>query len=185
LNLVLLNIIKDHMAVATSTLFLAGLFVATTIASEDAKQDAKRKAEQAASAQRKAGAEQAAGNAAQQAAERRRSVREERVRRARILQSSENTGTTGSSGETGGIASLSTGLSSNLGANAGAINRSVNISNFSQQAADFSFASQQSMTDAASFSQLGNLAMSAFSMTGGGGTTPADGQPGSKAGSAF
>tara|TARA_R110000764_G_scaffold84098_1_gene164764 strand:+ start:843 stop:1286 length:444 start_codon:yes stop_codon:yes gene_type:complete len=49
----------------------------------------------------------------------RRKVKEARVARARLLQGSEAAGTTGSSGEAGGLSSLNTQLSTNLAEQAG------------------------------------------------------------------
>lgn len=56
-----------------------------------------------------------AQNKAKELEDQRRQIREERIRRARILQSSENAGTQSSSGEAGAVGSLSTKLGSNLG----------------------------------------------------------------------
>jgi len=155
------------MAYATSTWLLIGALTATTYAQSEAQEEAKKQNARAYDSSKKAQAEQAAGNAAQAASERRKQIREERVRRARIMQSSEASGTVGSSGETGGIGNLSTELSSNLGANAGMQQRSQAIGAFNQQAADFSFAAQQSLGEAQKFQQLGNLSMSIFGATGG------------------
>lgn len=80
--------------------------------------------------------EERARNTAQQMAERRQQVREERIKRARILQASENTGTAGSSGEAGAVSSIGTQLGSNLGFNQSMIESGNRISNYSQQAAD-------------------------------------------------
>jgi hypothetical protein len=163
------------MAYATAT-WMAIAAITTTVVSAnaqaEAQEEAKKNNARSADAQRKGQAEQAAGNAAQAASERRKQVREERVRRARIMQSSEASGTVGSSGETGGIGSLSTQLGANLGTNAGAIQRSVAIGDFSQQAADFSFQAQQSMGEAQKFQQLGQLGSSIF-MAGAGMTSKA------------
>jgi hypothetical protein len=170
------------MALATTTI-LAAVAATTAVAGyvqgEESRKNASEQAGRAYSEQRKAQSEQVAGNAAQAAAERRRQVREERVRRSRILQSAQNSGTAGSSGETGALGSLATQLGANLGANAGAVQRGFNISEFSQKAADFSFQAQQSQSDAQSFNQLGSLGMSIFSAAGGfnafggSGSTPA------------
>ena len=140
------------------------LFVVGTAYAEESRQEAKKSAERSASEQRKAGAEQAAGNAAQAAAERRRQVREERVRRARIMQTSQASGTVGSSGEVGAIGSMATQFSSNAGTNAGSIQRAFNITDFNQNAANFSLDAQQSMSDAQAFTSLGNTGLSIFSM---------------------
>lgn len=79
------------------------------------------------SEQEKMRAEQQASNAEKAARERRQQIREERVRRAKIMQASENTGVSGSSGELGSIAGLGTQLGSNLGANASSLSHAANI----------------------------------------------------------
>lgn len=118
-----------------------GLIVSAigTGASLAAGQEARSDAKQSRAAQEKAASEQRAQNAAQSAQERRQQIREERVRRARILQSSENTGASGSSGEIGATASLSTQLSSNIGINLGRLQGAENLSIFGQQEADARF----------------------------------------------
>lgn len=119
--------------------------------------------------QRHAGAEQRALNFQQQAEERRSQIREERVRRAKILQASEDTGVAGSSGEFGAIGSLSTTLSNNLGINAGRAEAGNRIGGYMQNAADFGTAAQQAVLQAQNADALFNVGMSIFSATGGGG----------------
>lgn len=58
----------------------------------------------------------------------RRKIKEARVARARLLQNSEAAGTTGSSGEAGGLASLNTQLATNLADQTGQANTSRAIS---------------------------------------------------------
>lgn len=91
---------------------------------------------QSRNAQKKGKAEQMAMNKAQELEERRRQFREERIKRARILQMSENTGTAGSSGEAGAMSSLSTQLSANVGMNLGLAASGAAITKYNQQAAD-------------------------------------------------
>jgi coproporphyrinogen III oxidase-like Fe-S oxidoreductase len=107
--------------------------------------------------QKKVQAEQNASNRAQQLEEQRRQIREERVKRARILQSSENTGVADSSGETGAIGGLSTQLSTNMAFNAGAAQRASNIGQFQQNAADAAGRAQMATS-------LGQLAPTAFNL---------------------
>ncbi len=95
----------------------AGAAVVGTVMSYNAQQDAKQNARESAEAQRAAQAEQRARAAAQAAQERRQQIREERVRRARIIQGSENAGVTDSSGAMGALAGIATNISANLGAN--------------------------------------------------------------------
>lgn len=96
----------------------------------------------AARAQAAAGREQKAAAAQQAAQERRQQIREERVRRARILQSGENTGTAGSSVEAGAIGGMGTGLSSNIGFNLGQITSASRVGDLLQTAANYNTRSQ-------------------------------------------
>lgn len=109
-------------------------------------------------AQAKAASEQKAVNASQFAQEQRQQIREERVRRARILQTSQNTGTAFSSGEAGAIGGMATQLSSNIGTNLAMKAASQQISLFNQQAADAQYDYQKA-------GQLFSLASSIFSAT--------------------
>lgn len=117
--------------------------------------------------QEKAQQEQKAVNQAQAAQERRAQIREERIRRARIMQSSVNTGTVGSSGEAGALSSLSTQLGTNVGMNLGQINAANNISAFNQRAADFEMSAQDNLFKANTWGQVSQTAMSIFSSSGG------------------
>lgn len=87
-------------------------------------------------AQRRRAASEKATNAAAAARERRQQIREERIRRARVLQSAENSGTAGSSGEFGAIGALSTNLNSNIGANLGSLRESNIMSGINQDLAN-------------------------------------------------
>lgn len=110
-------------------LVLGGLALGT--AAEGVAQQ--RKAEK----QRKAGREVSRASQVTAAIEQRRqSVREERVRRARILASSEATGVSGSSGESGAISSLATNFGHNLGVTEGQTLASGAISGYNQKAAN-------------------------------------------------
>ena len=102
--------------------------------------------------QQKAQREQRASNEAEAARERRMQIREERLRRAAILNSAEQTGTAGSSGEIGSAAALATALGSNLGMNSGRLQRAQNISIFQQNAAD-------DMMKASLYKQVADTAM--------------------------
>jgi len=114
----------------------------------------------AAGAQEKIQGEQKAQNAAQAASERRSQVREERVRRARVMQSSENTGVGESSGEFGALGTLGTNLAVNMGSNAGKLAASERTSGYAQDAANFMGQAQRS-------DKLFNLSASIFSNSGG------------------
>lgn len=117
--------------------------------------------------QRKAQGEQRALNFQQQAEERRSQIREERVRRAKILQGSNNTGVSDSSGALGAIGSLSTTLNNNLGINAGRAAAGDRIGGYQQNAADFNTAAQIASLSAQNADQLFSLSASIFSATGG------------------
>lgn len=95
---------------------------------------------------------QAANNASAQMEERRAQVREERIKRARLLQQGEAAGTAGSSGELGSLGGLSTQLGSNIGSNLGRIGNANAISS-----------AQQGVADARSNAQLGGFLTSAVS----------------------
>lgn len=129
---------------ATLAAITAGTTVVTTAYS--ISQNQKAKAEQ-----KKQQGIQRASNLAQQQEERRRQIREERIKRARVLQSAENTGTAGSSGELGGIGSLATQLSNNIGANLGIIDRANQMSASAQSEAS-------AKVNAGISSQLGQMA---------------------------
>lgn len=104
--------------------------------------------------------EQEAMNAARAAQERRQQIREERIRRARILQSSENTGVSESSGQIGAEGSLATQLSGNVGFNRGQIRSAGMISDFQQNA-------QDAIDQANLWGQVGQLSGSIFGAAGG------------------
>ena len=133
----------------------------------DAQEEAKQQQQQATAEQRKAQQEQKAAQAAQAAAERRQQIREERVKRARLIQSSANTGVAMSSGEAGASGSLSTQLGSNLGFNTGQLNAAENISGFNQNAADFLSSASNSIQTANQWGQIGALSMNIFDKSGG------------------
>lgn len=109
------------------------ILAAVSLTSTVASMSQQRKA---AKAQGKIRNEEAARNTAQQMQERRQQVREERIKRARVMQASENTGTSGSSGEAGAITSIGSQLGANLGFNQGMIESGRRISQYSQEAAD-------------------------------------------------
>ncbi len=157
------------MAAVTTVIaaIAAAAAVAGTAVSISAQDSARKQAHQAADEQRKVRSEQMAANAQQAAEAQRQQVREARVRRARILQSGVNSGTEFSSGEMGSLGSLATGFSENTGNIAGGYDRGVAISNYSQNAADFTFASQSSQQTAATASQVSQLGGSIFNAAGG------------------
>lgn len=158
------------MALATSTILgIVGAATAAvgTVQAQSARKEANRNAEAAAAEQRKAQGEQKAASAEAAATERRQQIREERVRRARIIQSAENTGTAESSGEIGALGVLSTNLSVGLGANVGAVARGGRISGNLQSAADFNFAAESAMGDAKNADAIAGFGGTIFQASGG------------------
>lgn len=91
----------------------------------------------AAKAQKEARNIQSAQQKNESAASRRQAIREDRIRRARILAASENTGTGASSGAMGAIGALDTNLSGLLGASLGESKANSAISGQLQIGADF------------------------------------------------
>ena len=114
--------------------------------------------------------EQKASNVAASANERRQQLREARVRRARIMQASQNTGAGGSSGEFGAISGLGTNLSANIGANLGNIQAAGRVSDLGQAAADFGTQANLASLDGQNASSMFQLSTSIFSAAGGGTT---------------
>lgn len=135
---------------AISTI-IAGAALATTAYSIS---EQKKEAKKAARAQEGIRNEEKARNKASELSERRKQIREERVKRARILQGSENSGTAFSSGETGAVSGLGANLGANLGFNSAAVASGERISVFAQQAAT----AQTNQNNAA---MLGSFAQSA------------------------
>jgi hypothetical protein len=121
----------------------------------NAMQDQKEANRNAAEEGRKIQGEQKAINAQKQAEERRKMVREERVRAARLEQVSANTGTTGSSGEAGALSGMGTQLGANIGVNLGLAAAGERISGYAQNAADFQLASQQAAMKAQEWRMFG------------------------------
>ena len=138
------------MAVVTSTLLAIGsigLGVASYSANKSAGKKANALQEQAMGEQQKARSEEGALNAQRAAQERRQQVREERVARGKMLQASENTGTSGSSGESGAVAGLATQLGANIGFNLGQIQGANAISIFNQNAANLQGQAQEAIVN--------------------------------------
>lgn len=131
------------------------------------RNEAKDNARRAAAEQAKVRSETAAQQAARASEERRAQIREERVRRARVIAGAVGSGGSASSGEFGAIGGLSTNLATNVGINAGRLQAGENISQFSQNAADFTGKANQNLADANQADQLFNLSTSIFSASGG------------------
>lgn len=91
----------------------------------------------AAAQEREARAIQGAQQQTAGAESRRQRIREERIRRAMILASSENQGTGGSSGQVGAVGALSTNLQGLIGSSLGESKANQGVNNRLQSAADF------------------------------------------------
>lgn len=158
------------MAFVTSTVLAiaaAATAVVGTAASIQAQKKAGANARDAAAKADLAAGEQKAQQAEAAANERRQQIREERVKRARILQSAENTGTSDSSGEVGALGGLSTNLNTNVGLNAGAVARGARLSTINQGIANDNFAMQRNMGRSKNMSTLASVGGSIFSAAGG------------------
>jgi len=156
---------------AALTTFLAaaavGVGAYSAYGSYQAGKDQRAALEGQAAENRKIQSEQTAINYQKQAQEQRQMIREERVRRAQLLQMSENTGTTGGSGESGAISGMGTQLANNLGINQGLAEAGKRIGGYAQNAADFGFAAQSAAISAQNYNQLFGLSMSIFQGAGG------------------
>jgi len=135
---------------AISTIIAAAALTATVYSVTEQKKQAGKQAD----AQNKIRNEDIASNKAKQMAERRQQIREERIKRSRVLAASEASGTVGSSGEAGAIGSMNTQLGSNVGTNQSMIQSGQRVSVFAQDAASAQLAGQQ----AGMFGQLVNAA---------------------------
>jgi hypothetical protein len=92
-------------------------------------------------------------------------MREQRIRRARILQAGENTGTTGSSQESGVLGGMSTVFSQSVGSQASQKLSNIAIGNQMQGAAD-------AASRANTFQAISNLAVQGASFTAANPTAP-------------
>lgn len=151
------------MAAITTIVAVSALAVAAGAAYKQS-QAAKSAAKDRKEAGRVAQAEQAA----QANQSRRAQVREERVRRATVLQSAQNTGVSQSSGEIGATSALGSLIGGNLAAGSRQARSASGIGSLSQSAAN----ADQS---GAQWGAIGNFAGSVFgaaSSMGGGGEAP-------------
>lgn len=144
------------MAVATSTI-IASVALATTAASGYMQYQA---AGEAADAQREGQAISGAQQQIQQRRSQRQSVREERIRRAQIMQASESTGVAGSSSEAGALGALGTMSATNRANVQGGTLAAQGITRASQRAAD----AQQSSN---MWGTIGGVGGSIFTAAGG------------------
>lgn len=115
--------------------------------------------------------EEQAINTAKAASERRQQLREERVKRGKLMQSSVNSGVNYSSGTMGAGGALSTQLGSNLGFNAGMIDATSRISANKQEVSNIITENANQVradtTEASMWQGIGGLSGSIFAGTGG------------------
>lgn len=76
---------------------------------------------------------------------RRQLLREERIRRARIMQGSNNAGGSGSSGEAGALGAITTNVDSQVAASRGESKANTGINLFNQRAQDYQNQAQQAL----------------------------------------
>lgn len=76
---------------------------------------------------------------------RRQLLREERLRRARLMQGAQNTGTAGSSGETGALSAIGTNVAGILSAQAGQEKANVGINKWNQRASDYDMKAREAI----------------------------------------
>lgn len=167
------------MAAISTYLAVAAVIIggASYYSAEQNRKEAQMNYANQAEEQRKAKAEQAAMNAQAAAAERRQQVREERIKRARILQASENSGSTDSSGMFGAASGLASQLGAAIGTNLGTEAGTNRLNQFMQTAADFGTAASRNLNSAQAAQNLFGLSTTVFNAAGGFGafksTTPA------------
>ena len=92
-------------ATTAATVVGAGVAIYGAVEGASARKDAKRAAESQAAAADRLQGEQKANAAGKAANERRAQIREERIKRARVMQAAENGGVADSSGESGALKS--------------------------------------------------------------------------------
>lgn len=138
------------MAAVTTILAIASLVVAAGSAYVSYKQN-----QRMARDQKKANKVAQAEQEAQRQNQTRNQVRQERIKRAQILQSSENSGVSMSSGSIGSQGVLGTQIGNNIGQESRQANSAAGIGAYNQSAADHG-------SRAATFAQIGNIAQSSF-----------------------
>lgn len=157
------------MALATATIATIGLAISAggLILGQQQARSSQRSARSAAEEASRARAEESAQGDRNAAQERRQQIREERIKRAQIMNQAALTGTSNSSGEAGAIGGMASQLGSNLGMNQGSILRGQRISGFMQNQSDFMTAAQSASNRAGTYRQVGQLGGSLFAQAGG------------------
>lgn len=152
------------MPVALAVMAVAA--VASTAVSVVSGNQSRAAARHANDLQQDAADEQRASNAQQAAQAARDQYRQDRIKRARIMQSAENTGAEYSSGEAGALGSLQTQFSTNQGDIQGQYDRGVRIGDDASAAGQTLFNAQQSAGQmqgiSSIFSSIGSVAGAAY-----------------------
>jgi len=140
--------------------------IASAVISAGTAYEQSRKAKSTASKAKKVAAESNAVSRAEQQAQQgqntRAQVREERIRRAQILQQSANTGVSGSSGEAGALGGLQTTIGSNLAAATRSGNAAIAITNLNQKAADIRSAGAAKVAQIGAIGSVAQAGISAY-----------------------
>ena len=146
------------MSGAVAATLLGGPVGLAVYEAEEAKKDARR----AARATERANKIQTAQGQIQDINRRRQNIREERVRKAQILQASQNLGVAGGSGEFGATGALSTLTSSRNAAIRGGQSAAISISELRNEAARAMVRSQEHQFTSDLGFQISGQAFSAF-----------------------
>lgn len=123
-------------------LVFGALSLAVGLVSTASSQAAARRA---AAAQAEANNIQLAQSENKSREDKRQLLREERIRRARIMQSSYNTGGAASSGEIGAMGAISTNVDSQVAASRGESKANAGVNLFNQKATDYNNQAQQAL----------------------------------------
>lgn len=137
-----------------------GAAIAAVVVAAASAYQQSRAAKAAAKDRKEAAAVSQAEQAAQQNQNRRAQIREERVRRAQVLQSSQNTGVSQSSGELGATSALGTLIGGNLAGMQRQKNSAAAIGSLGQSAANSDLRGAQ-------WGAVGNVASSVFGFAAG------------------
>lgn len=154
------------MAITSSIIAVVGLAVGvgSTIAARNQAKKSQAAQEQASKWQEASQSEESAANARQAAVARRQAIREERVKRAQIMQASETSGTGGSSGEAGAIGGMQTQLGSNMGQSQGMIMQGQRVSFNSQASANWMTKAGTYQNRSNAYNQLGGAGFGLMNM---------------------
>lgn len=163
---------------AVSSIIAAAALAATAASAYEQRQQAKAAAKE----RKEQAAISSAEQQAQQQGQRRQQLREERIRRAQILQASENTGVTASSGQLGSVSALGTNTASNVASLSRQANAATGISSSAQREANANLRGQEA---AAIGGIASNVSGTAIGVRMSAGPSPATPQTTNSAGGGF